>query len=252
MVKLFIGNMPDGYIVQNEDIRPLFEKFGKVGECEVIRNYGFVHVEDDEMADKCIAELNGHMVKGRPLRVEKSESKGPKKPTQKVFIGNIADGTTSEELKALFEPHVDVLEADAVSGKNFGFVHIDSTIGHKKITEIVNELDGHELNDSKIRVQLSTSDQRKKAAMNGDYNSFNFRGRGGGGYMWMGPPARGMRGGPAGMFPPFFPRGGGPFDGARMLPYPAPRGARGGFGPRARRGGGPMRGGRGGGGFGFY
>ena len=31
-----------------------------------------------------------------PLQVEKSESKGPKKPSQKMFIGNVADGTTNE------------------------------------------------------------------------------------------------------------------------------------------------------------
>ena len=40
MVKLFIGNLPDGNLVTNDDVRPLFEKYGVVSECEVIRNYG--------------------------------------------------------------------------------------------------------------------------------------------------------------------------------------------------------------------
>ena len=40
MVKLFIGNLPDGMLATNDDVRPLFEQFGNVGECEVIRNYG--------------------------------------------------------------------------------------------------------------------------------------------------------------------------------------------------------------------
>ena len=42
MVKLFFGNLPDGGDVGNDDIRPLFEEFGVVTECEVIRNYGYV------------------------------------------------------------------------------------------------------------------------------------------------------------------------------------------------------------------
>ena len=40
MVKLFIGNLPDGNMVTNDDVRPLFEAIGPVSECEVIRNYG--------------------------------------------------------------------------------------------------------------------------------------------------------------------------------------------------------------------
>ena len=44
MVKLFIGNLPDGNLVSNDDIRPLFEAHGAVSECEVIKNYGYVSI----------------------------------------------------------------------------------------------------------------------------------------------------------------------------------------------------------------
>lgn len=38
--KIFIGNLgPD---TQAQDLRPLFEKYGHVSECDVLRNYGFV------------------------------------------------------------------------------------------------------------------------------------------------------------------------------------------------------------------
>ena len=39
-MKIFIGNLADGGAVTNEDIRPLFEQYGTVSECEVIKNYG--------------------------------------------------------------------------------------------------------------------------------------------------------------------------------------------------------------------
>ena len=48
MVKIFIGNLPDGGLVKNEDVRPLFEEFGLVTECEIIKNYGFVHMDSGE------------------------------------------------------------------------------------------------------------------------------------------------------------------------------------------------------------
>jgi len=259
MVKLFIGNLPDGFLVSNEDVRPLFEAYGTVSECEVIRNYGFVHIDTDEAAEKAIKELNGKMVKGRPMKVEKSESKGPKKPSQKVFCGNVADGTTNEQLRGLFETYCEVMEADVITGKNYGFVHIDSTIGKQKINEIVGELNGYELNGNALRVQLSTSGLRPKPGMAGD-GCFNMRGgrggRGGprgypGGYGGgfgggRGGGGRGGRGGP---------RGGGGRDGGygrrdygRNAPYPPPRS--GGYTDFAedtydepmRRGGGPMRG----------
>lgn len=44
----------------------------------------------------------------------------PRRSTTKIFVGNIKDGTTNEELQTIFEPHGVVAEADVVSG--FGFV----------------------------------------------------------------------------------------------------------------------------------
>ena len=42
------------------------------------------------------------------LQVEKSESKGPRKPSHKLFVGNLKEGTTSDELREIFEPHCKV------------------------------------------------------------------------------------------------------------------------------------------------
>ena len=112
-------------------------------------------MEDESAATAAVKALNGHSIKGRAIKVEKSESKGPRKPSQKLFIGNIAEGTTNDELKAVCEQFADVLEADVI--KNYGFVHIDANAGKQKIQEIIRELNGYNLNGSEIRVQMSTS-----------------------------------------------------------------------------------------------
>ena len=62
----------------------------------------FVHMDDEASASNAVAELNGTDVKGRHIKVEKSESKGPRKPSQKLFIGNIREGTTNDELREVF------------------------------------------------------------------------------------------------------------------------------------------------------
>jgi RNA-binding protein 4 len=38
--KIFVGNLSSNAAVG--DVRPLFEKYGKVVECDVMKNYGFV------------------------------------------------------------------------------------------------------------------------------------------------------------------------------------------------------------------
>ena len=89
-----------------------------------------------------------------------------KKGSLKLFIGNLSDDTTKEELRALFERFVTVLEADVI--KNFGFVHIDANEGKSKLDYILHELNDYNLNGHQIRVQQSTSTVRKKPGMQGD------------------------------------------------------------------------------------
>ena len=48
-------------------------------------------------------------------------------PSQKLFIGNIAEGTTNKQLKSLFERFANVIEADVI--KDYGFVHIEANAG---------------------------------------------------------------------------------------------------------------------------
>jgi hypothetical protein len=56
-------------------------------------------MEDDDAATRAVNAINGSLLNNRQLKVEKSESKGPRKPSQKLFVGNIKEGTTNEELK---------------------------------------------------------------------------------------------------------------------------------------------------------
>ncbi|XP_022333021.2 uncharacterized protein LOC111130348 isoform X2 [Crassostrea virginica] len=71
--KIFIGNL--GSNCRSEDLRELFEKYGKVTECDVLKNFGFVHMQSEEEADDAIKNLDGFTIKGNRMRVELSTGK---------------------------------------------------------------------------------------------------------------------------------------------------------------------------------
>ena len=43
-MKLYVGNLGEDGIVKSSDLRPLFERFGTVSECECIKNYAYVYI----------------------------------------------------------------------------------------------------------------------------------------------------------------------------------------------------------------
>ncbi|GAU96256.1 hypothetical protein RvY_07727-2 [Ramazzottius varieornatus] len=77
MVKIFVGRIPGG--VGKEKLLELFGKYGTVGECEIIKDYGFVHLDTEKAAEEAISALNNFEIEGGRLTVEKSHGKPAKK-----------------------------------------------------------------------------------------------------------------------------------------------------------------------------
>jgi len=75
MVKLFVGNLAEG--TKGEALRELFKMFGTISEADVVKDFGFVHMETEEEAEAAIKSLNGYSLNGRDIVVEKSRSAGP-------------------------------------------------------------------------------------------------------------------------------------------------------------------------------
>lgn len=119
MVKLFIGNLPRE--ATEQEIRSLFEQYGKVLECDIIKNYGFVHIEDKTAAEDAIRNLHHYKLHGVNINVEASKNKS--KTSTKLHVGNISPTCTNQELRAKFEEYGPVIECDIV--KDYAFVHME-------------------------------------------------------------------------------------------------------------------------------
>ena len=170
--KIFIGNLGEKTAIT--DIRPLFEKYGKVVECDVVKNYGFVHMESETEGRDAIQNLNGHVLNGQPMKCEAAKSrKAPMTPTTKIFVGNLTDNTKAPQIRELFKKYGTVVECDIV--RNYGFVHLESS---GDVNEAIKELNGMLVDGQPMKVQVSTSRVRQRPGM-GDPEQCYRCGRGG-------------------------------------------------------------------------
>ncbi|RWS30094.1 RNA-binding protein 4B-like isoform X2 [Leptotrombidium deliense] len=65
---------------KTDELRALFEKYGKVEECDVVKNFGFVHMGNEDESKIAIESLNGSEFMGVKITVEASHSKVRPKP----------------------------------------------------------------------------------------------------------------------------------------------------------------------------
>jgi RNA recognition motif-containing protein len=80
--RLYVGNL--SYGVTKEALHSLFAECGDVDDTHVVmdretgraRGFGFVTMKTDAEANRAMAELNGAMFEGRPLKINVAEERG--------------------------------------------------------------------------------------------------------------------------------------------------------------------------------
>ncbi|XP_043099782.1 RNA-binding protein 4.2 [Puntigrus tetrazona] len=215
MVKIFVGNLSSSTTA--EDLRSLFSEYGKVKECDVLKNYGFVHMEGKQEAEEAIRKLHHHELNGQAINVEMS--KGKPRGSTKLHVSNICSGCTNQELRAKFEEYGPVVECDIV--KDYAFVHMERM---EDAMEAISGLENTTFQGKLIKVQLSTSRLRTAPGM-GDQTGCYICGEQG---HWSKDCGRGQNGSYGG--------GMGGFAGGRGPPRSAPNYGMGGPGGLPNRG----------------
>ncbi|XP_077143480.1 RNA-binding protein 14-like isoform X2 [Ranitomeya variabilis] len=164
-IKIFVGNVDDR--TTQEELTELFQKYGLVVSCAVMKQYAFIHMRASDSATKAIEELNGRELHGKKLVVELSKPRPQN--TWKIFIGNVGSDCEASELRALFETYGKVVECDVV--KDFAFVHMEK---ESDAREAIDKLNGRDLRGKRINVEMSSKANRP---MSGNGSSHSGRSR---------------------------------------------------------------------------
>ncbi|MDR0546474.1 MAG: RNA-binding protein [Dysgonamonadaceae bacterium] len=96
-MNIFIAGL--SFKVNDADLANLFEEYGTVRSARVItdrqtgksKGYGFVEIDDEEVANQAIAELNGAEYDGRTLSVSEARAK-EERPHREFRGGNRGGG----------------------------------------------------------------------------------------------------------------------------------------------------------------
>jgi len=99
MVKIFVGRLSPS--VTSTQLRELFEKYGTVSDCDILRDYGFVHMSDESDAHRAISALDKYDLCGSKLSVELSTSRSMK--SCQLLVKNLPNAITSQDLHKLFK-----------------------------------------------------------------------------------------------------------------------------------------------------
>uniref|UniRef100_A0A8D2KR85 RNA-binding protein 14 n=1 Tax=Varanus komodoensis TaxID=61221 RepID=A0A8D2KR85_VARKO len=118
MVKIFVGGLSP--VVTAEELRKLFQQYGQVNECDILKNFAFVHMEKEDEAHQAISALHKSEFYGAHLTVEYATSKI--RNATKIYVGNVSAKATTSQVRQLFERFGKVVECDIV--KNYAFVHM--------------------------------------------------------------------------------------------------------------------------------
>lgn len=94
-MNIYVGNL--SYELTDNELREAFEAFGQVDSARVIRDqysgrsrgFGFVEMPVDGEAESAIAQLNGAMLRGRPVKVNKAR---PRPNTRRCGGGGYMGG----------------------------------------------------------------------------------------------------------------------------------------------------------------
>uniref|UniRef100_A0A7N0TNG3 Polyadenylate-binding protein n=1 Tax=Kalanchoe fedtschenkoi TaxID=63787 RepID=A0A7N0TNG3_KALFE len=140
---IFIKNLDKA--IDHKALLDTFSAFGNVLSCKVAtdtagqsKGYGFVQFDNEESAQKAIEQLNGMLLNEKQVyvgpfkRKQEREANVDKSKFNNVFVKNLAETTTEEDLQKIFGEHgpltsvVVMKDADGKS-KCFGFVNFENS-----------------------------------------------------------------------------------------------------------------------------
>lgn len=148
--------------IDHKALHETFSAFGNILSCKVAtdssgqsKGYGFVQYDNEESAQKAIEKLNGMLLNDKQvyvgpfLRKQDRESVVDKTKFNNVYVKNLSETTTEEDLKQVFGefgPITSVVVMKDADGKSkcFGFINFENADDAARAVEALN---GKKFND---------------------------------------------------------------------------------------------------------
>ncbi|XP_059457930.1 polyadenylate-binding protein 4-like [Corylus avellana] len=151
---IFIKNLDKA--IDNKALHETFSSFGNILSCKIAtdqsgqsKGYGFVQFDNEEAAKNAIEKLNGMLLNDKQvfvgpfLRKHERESATDKNKFNNVYVKNLSESTSDEDLKNCFGEYgtitsaVVMRDADGKS-KCFGFVNFENSDDAARAVEALN------------------------------------------------------------------------------------------------------------------
>ncbi|KAJ0983853.1 hypothetical protein J5N97_002209 [Dioscorea zingiberensis] len=180
---IFIKNLDKA--IDNKALHDTFSVFGKVLSCKVAtdtngqsKGYGFVQYDQEEAAQHAIEKLNGMLLNDKQvfvgpfLRKQERENAADKAKFTNVFVKNLAESTTDDDLKETFGKFGNITsavvmrEADGKS-KCFGFVNFEHP---EDAAQAVQELNGKKFDDREWYVGKAQKKYEREIELKGRFD----------------------------------------------------------------------------------
>lgn len=142
--------------IDHKALHDTFSTFGNILSCKVAtdssgqsKGYGFVQFDNEESAQKAIEKLNGMLLNDKQvyvgpfLRKQERESAADKAKFNNVFVKNLSESTTDDELKNTFGEFGTITSAVVMrdgdgKSKCFGFVNFENADDAARAVEALN------------------------------------------------------------------------------------------------------------------
>ncbi|KAJ1947461.1 E3 ubiquitin-protein ligase pub1 [Kickxella alabastrina] len=178
---IFVGDLSAE--VNDQVLSKAFENYPSMSDARVMwdmtsgksRGYGFVTFRDRNDADMAIAQMNGEWLGSRAIRVNWANQKASSKARQDmhqqphsvagtlsyedvrdqtahykstVYVGNLTNYTTQDQLQGLFQGYGYVVEFRMQSDRGFAFVKMDT---HENAAMAITQLNGAMINGRPLK-----------------------------------------------------------------------------------------------------
>ncbi|XVE82828.1 hypothetical protein DITRI_Ditri16bG0036900 [Diplodiscus trichospermus] len=179
---IFIKNLDK--TIDNKALHDTFSTFGNILSCKIAtdhfgqsKGYGFVQFDNEESAKNAIDKLNGMLLNDKQvfvgpfLRKQEREFAGDKAKFNNVYVKNLSESTTDEDLKNVFGEYgpitsaVIMRDADGKS-KCFGFVNFENP---DDAARSVDSLNGKKFDDKEWYVGKAQKKSEREMELKGRY-----------------------------------------------------------------------------------